>query len=349
MSTKTVTIKTLAAEFNVTPSTVSKALRDSSDISEETKRKIKILAKERGYKPNLMARNLVSRKSNIIGVIVPDISTSFFGNYLRGINLRARDYNYETIILVNEEDHQEERKNIEFLTNLRVEGIIIDAVPGDHNTDLLKDLSDGGMPIVFVDRKCEQVKADSVTTNDVKVGYSITRHFLSKEKRNIVFVGSVATLSVASDRFKGYKKALKEFGVAFNPNLQIEIDVTIEEGRLKKKITDFINSGQEFDSIICAGGYIAYYTGMVLLEAGYSIPEELLLGEFGDNSIVHRLGVPFVTVDQFPAKIGGKAFEILVKRIKNPKSMNGQKNNFIQSQLVSHHPAAHEHVVIEDI
>ena len=208
MGTKTVTIKTIAKEINVTPSTVSKALRDSSDISAETTRKIKQLAKDLGYKPNLMARNLVSRKSNIIGVIVPDVTTSFFGNTLRGINIRARGHKYETIILVNDEDHMEERKNIEFLSNLRVEGMIIDSVPGDHNTDLLKDLSDRGMPIVFVDRRCEQINADSVTTNDVKVGYSITRHFLKKEKRNIVFVGSVDTLSVANDRFKGYKKVL---------------------------------------------------------------------------------------------------------------------------------------------
>ena len=157
MGKKSVTIKTLAVECNVTPSTVSKALRDSSDISEETKRKVKKLARELGYKPNLMARNLVSKRSNIVGVIVPDVTTSFFGNTLRGINTRARNYQFETIILVNEENHKDERKNIEFLSNLRVEGMIIDSVPGDHNLDLLQDLSESGMPIVFIDRKCEAV------------------------------------------------------------------------------------------------------------------------------------------------------------------------------------------------
>ncbi len=344
-----VTIKTIAKAANVTPSTVSKALRDRSDISDKRKTEIKELAKKLGYKPNLMARNLVSSISNIIGVIVPDVTTSFFGNILRGINTSARNHQFETIILVNDENFEQERRNIEFLTNLRVEGMIIDLVPGDRNIDLLKELSERGMPIIFVDRKCDQVKADLVSTNDVKVGYSITRHFLSEGKRNIVFIGSVETLSVANDRFKGYKKALKEFGVPFNPDFKIEVDVAIDEGRLKNKIKDFIKSGQKFDSCICAGGYIAYYTGMVLLETGYSIPEDLLLGEFGDNSIVHRLGVPFVTIDQFPAKIGEKAFNLLVKRIKNPGSHNSRKNNYINSQLVSHHPAEHEHVILEDI
>lgn len=349
MVAKAVTIKTLAKEFNVSPATVSKALRDSYDISEETKRKIKKLAKDRGYKPNLMARNLVSRKSNIVGIIVPNISTSFFGFTLRGINIRSRKYSYETIILVNDEDYKEERKNIEFLSNLQVEGIIIDSVPGDHNIDLLKDLSEKGMPIVFIDRKCDQVNAESVTTNDVKAGYRITRHFLKNKKKNIIFVGSVNTLSVADDRFKGYKKALKEYNINFNENSSVYVDYEIEEDVLKNKIRKFVKSGQKFDSFICAGGVIAYNVGLVLLEEGYSIPEDVLLGEFGDNNIVHRLGVPFVTVDQFPSKIGEKAFDLLVRHIEEPNYIIKRKHNYIKSQLVSHHPAAHEHVHIEDI
>ncbi|MCB0748143.1 MAG: LacI family DNA-binding transcriptional regulator, partial [Ignavibacteriae bacterium] len=182
MTLNKVTIKTIAKKINVSPATVSKALRDSHDISDQTKLKIKNLAKKLGYKPNLMARNLVSKKSNIIGVIVPDISTSFFGLTVRGINYAARKHNYEVIILVNDEDHKVERKNIEFISNLQVDGILIDSVPGNHNLDLLEELSENGMPIVFVDRKCKKINADSVTTDDIKAGYTITKYFLKNNK-----------------------------------------------------------------------------------------------------------------------------------------------------------------------
>ena len=194
-----------------------------------------------------------------------------------------------------------------------------------HSADYVQDLTYSGLVKLFglknvIDYKWNQKYLIPYKKYPKNLGY-LSGSFLTSlinlggKQFNIVFVGSVDTLSVANDRFKGYKKALKEFGAPFNPDLRIEVDYAIEEERLKKKIWDFIKSGQKFDSFICAGGYIAYYTGMVLLEAGYSIPDDLLLGEFGDNSIVHRLGVPFVTVDQFPSKIGEKAFDIIDVKI----------------------------------
>ena len=117
-----------------------------------------------------------------------------------------------------------------------------------------------------------------------------------------------------------------------------------------KQVRTFARSRINFDGFICAGGYIAYYTGLVLVEEGYNIPGDVLLGEFGDNNIVHRLGVPFVTIDQSPVLIGEKAFDVLISKIKAGGKSNGiQKHVFIKSKLIHHFPAAHKHIFIEDI
>ncbi len=349
MTPKPVTIKTLASQIGVTPATVSKALRDASDISEKTKTKIKKLAKELGYKPNLMARNLVSKKSNIIGIVVPDISTSFFGFAVRGINLNAREYSLETIVLVNNEDYKIERKNLEFLYNLQVDGIIMDAVPGNKNIDLLSELTAKGIPIVFIDRKCKKIKADSVTTNDVKAGYVMTKYFLSRKKKNIAFIGPTDKLSVAYDRLTGYKKALNESKIAFNDKLIIPIDYAIKKEKLVEKIKTFIHSGVKFDSLICTGGLIAYLAGATLLKSGIDISQNIFIGEFGDNNIVYRLGIPFVTVDQQPFNIGEKALSILVNRINSKGKIFRKKHLYINSKLIYINPYEQKRIIIADI
>lgn len=122
MDKKLVTIKTLAEKLSVTPSTISKALRDGDDISEKMKEKVNKLANELGYRSNLAARSLVSGKSNMIAVLVPDVASSFFGYILRGINLDARKYGYETVILVSDEDHEEEKDNLNLSQHSKLMG-----------------------------------------------------------------------------------------------------------------------------------------------------------------------------------------------------------------------------------
>jgi len=116
------------------------------------------------------------------------------------------------------------------------------------------------------------------------------------------------------------------------------------------KVRNFVRSGQKFDGFICTGGLIAYYSGLILVEEGFTIPGDVYLGEFGDNNIVHRLGVPFVTVDQSPIKMGEKALELLIDKIDARKKTNGKQHHvFIKSKLIHHFPAAHKHIFIEDI
>lgn len=349
MKNKTVTLKTLAQQIGLTPATISKALRDGADISKATKEKVKTLADELGYQPNFMARTLVNKRSNIIGVIVPVLSESFFGFMVHAINEVARKNGYETIILMNNEDHEVEKKNLDFLSMLQVDGICIDSVPGNNNLQLKKKLIDRGVPFVSMDRHCEGIETDTVSTNDIKAAYSMVKHFINNGKKRIAFVGAIESLSVAEDRYKGYKKALKDFKIQYDGNLVVPIKVEIDHVELKEQIRSLLKSEKKIDAIVCAGGLITYSVGLVLFEQNISIPNDIALGEFGDNNVVHRLGVPFVTIDQAPYEIGKKAAEILIDRLKNKNQKTKLKHVKIHSQLIYHNPSVHEHILLEKI
>jgi len=349
MKNKTVTLKILAQQIGLTPATISKALRDSSDISKATITKVKALADELGYQPNFMARTLVNKRSNIIGVIVPVLSESFFGFMVHAINETARKNGYETIILMNNEDHEIEKKNLEFLSMLQVDGICIDSVPGSRNLRLKKKMIERGVPFVSMDRKCDGIETDTVSTDDIKASYSMVKHFINNAKKNIAFVGAIESLSVARERYKGYKKALKDFNIKYDKNLVVSIKVEIDQILLQEQIKALLKSKKKIDAIVCAGGQIAYLVGKVLNEQHISIPNEIALGEFGDNNIVHRLGVPFVTIDQTPYEIGKKAVETLLDRLKNKDLKTKPRHIKINSQLIYHNPAVHEHILIEKI
>jgi LacI family transcriptional regulator len=150
---KKITIKDIAKEIGVDPSTVSKALRKQSDISVEMQKKIKKIADKLGYRPNLLAKSLINKRSNILGVIVPDLRISFFSEATRGIYEEATKNGYETILLVHDENVENEKRKLEFLSDINVDGILLNAVDETTNLDLYKKLHSEGIKIICWDRK----------------------------------------------------------------------------------------------------------------------------------------------------------------------------------------------------
>src|SRR5665647_3431033 len=137
---KKLTLKDLANVLSVTPATVSKALRDSSDISLEMKKKVKSKAKELGYRPNLLARSLINNKSKILGIVVPDLRISFFSEAVRGMYEEANRKGYETILLIHDENKVIERKKLEFLSDIHADGILLNATGNKSNYDIYLSL-----------------------------------------------------------------------------------------------------------------------------------------------------------------------------------------------------------------
>ena len=331
LTRKKLTLKDVASVLGLTPATVSKALRDSSDISDETKKRVKDKCNELGYRPNLLARSLINNRSKILGVLIPDLRISFFSEAVRGMYEESSIKGYECLLLVHDEDPKKERQKIEFLSDIGVDGILLNAVGGDENKSLYKNLDEEGIRIVCWDRKLDDVPFNSVIINDIEASYKLTSEIISRGKRNILFLGPNTGIPVCRDRFKGYKMALQENGIQFNPDLVLETFRSVEDSY--EKMSVLLDKHTQIDGIVSIGGLITYGAGKAVLDHNLSIPDDIIIGEFGDNTVVLRLGRPFYTVNQNPYKIGKAATDLLINIIETHKSYSDFKDIIIDSEV----------------
>jgi len=332
---KPITLKTLANLLGYTPATISKALRDSSDISEKTIQIVKEKAEELGYHPNIMARSLIKRRSHILGIIVPDLGHSFFAELTRGIYEQARSYGYESIIMVHDENAKIEKRNLQFLSALNVDGLLIASVPSIINNDLIKRINERGIPFVCFDRRIDGLEFNSVTIDDQNAAEKLMEHIVKDGRKDVVFIGPLNDLFVAKGRYKGYVNVLNKYGIEIKPDYVLDCKTT--EDSAHSKMETFIKTGRNFDAVMCISGLIAFGVGKAVIEAGYSIPDKVLLTEFGDNNIVHRLGVPFVTIEQFPYEMGEKSLELIIRLIENKEEVKQHEHIYIDTRLIVHH------------
>jgi LacI family transcriptional regulator len=311
------TLKQIAKELNVSVSTVSKALNDSPEISEQTKAKIKEYAKLKNYKPNVIGLNLKNRKTKTIGVIIPDILNSFFAKVFSGIEKVADEKGYNVIMCISNESLEKEAHTLEILSNGTIDGFILsvsEEAQKQNSYDHFKEIINDGTPIVMFDRIAEGIDCDKVIVDDFDSALDSTQRLIDLGCKNIALLSSVDNLSVGKLRFEGYLKALEKNKIPVNTNLIIRTDseedlkVQMEEVFAKNKI-DGIFALEENDSVA------ALRMG---LKKGYKIPEELCIIGFADGILAsRRLSPSLTTVSQHGIEIGEEAAKLLIKRLEN--------------------------------
>jgi LacI family transcriptional regulator len=329
---KKLTLKDVANALSLTPATVSKALRDSSDISAETKERVKKVCNELGYRPNLLARSLISNRSRILGVLVPDLRISFFSEAVRGMYEEASLKGYECILLVHDEDAEKEKKKIEFLSDLGVDGILLNSVGSKKNFKLYNSIIEEGIKIVCWDRKLEEFNFKSVIINDTDASFRLTSEMIRQGRKNILFLGPHTGIPVCRDRFNGYKMALQKYKIPFRNELVIETFRDV--GESYRKMSAFLDKKIKVDGLISVGGLNTYGAGKAILDHSLNIPEDVIIGEFGDNDVVYRLGVPFYTVHQNPYKIGKASVDLLVKILETKEDESRLNDIIIDSEVL---------------
>jgi DNA-binding LacI/PurR family transcriptional regulator len=329
---KKLTLKDVADSLSLTPATVSKALRDGSDISLETRERVKKACRELGYRPNLLARSLISNRSRILGVIVPDLRISFFSEAVRGMYEEASIKGYECILLAHDEDADKERKKIEFLSDLGVDGILLNSAGGKKNFELYKSIFEEGIKIVCWDRKLDELKFKSVIINDISASYNLTEEMIKKGRKNILFLGPHRGIPVCRDRFNGYKMALQKYKIPYRPELVLETFRDVDDSY--KKMSTFLDKKIKIDGMVSVGGLNTFGAGKAILDHKLTIPKDVVIGEFGDNDVVYRLGVPFYTVNQNPYKIGKASVDLLVKIIDTKEDEDKFQDIIIESELL---------------
>lgn len=315
MAAKT-TLKDLAGILGVSVSTVSKALNDSPEISESTRKKIKEVALSCNYVPNNVAQSLKSKSTKTIGVIIPSILIEFFNKVLYGIEAEATKRGYKIIICLSNETFLKEKESIDTFINGSVDGIILSVA---EETQKIKESSHFeksakySLPMVMFDRVVENFKCDKVTVDDFEGALEATKFLSEIGSKNIMFLNTISDISVGQLRQEGYIKAIEDLN--YKPLI-----LNLENYKLiEKELTELL-SKEKVDAILAADEYSAVLAMNVARLNNYNIPEDISVMGF-TNGLISEYAIPSLTVvSQHAENIGGLAVETLINRIKDKEN-----------------------------
>lgn len=306
-----VTLKELARQLDLSISTVSKALNDSSEISDSTKEKVKELANIHQYVPNSYAQGLKSKKTKTIGVVVPQILSNFFSMALDGMEEKATELGYKIIICISKESIQKEKQAIEMLTRSQVDGIIIS--PSRETQALgkkehLRYLNRIGTPVVMFDRLVDGIKADKISINDFLEAEMASLELYKSGCSKIAYFSGIANTSVNENRKKGYRKMIQDHGLE---ELVFEIDC---ENYPIKRLKELLQ-GKKFDGLLISDELTTILTARNILCAGYKIPEDISLIGFTNGKMGETFVPSLTTIDQKAKEQGELAIKTIIDRI----------------------------------
>lgn len=313
-------MKDIARDLGVSLMTVSKALRSHSDISEETKRRVLKRAQELNYRPNWIARSLVTRRTYMIGLIIPDLMHSFFAEVAKGISQKFEPLGYQIVISNSEENSAAELRQIEVLLDRSVDGIIIAPAEASVKGELFERLENRArkIPYVLIDRMPSGFEGHFVGVKDEDIGMMATEHLIEQGCRRIAHLRGPSN-SPGLGRLRGYKRALAKHDLELDAEYIVSgkhEDSTGYEGMRK-----LLRLPARPDGVFCYNDPVAAGAIKAILESGLHVPDDIAVVGAGNVHYSDLLRVPLSTVDQSSSQIGEKAAELLVECIEAKKAI----------------------------
>lgn len=319
-----VTLEDIARKLRVSKVTVSKALRGHQDISVEMKKKIKKLAQEIGYYPNFVARNLSSRKSNTIGVIVPKIAHYFFASVIEGIYDAAYKHNYEIILTVSQESAERELRHINSLLSMRVDGLIISLSEQTKNDTIFHTIKKMGIPLTFMDRVPRLNGFNTVTVDDRGGAFAATRHALEIGYRKIAHLAGYQHTNIGRERYRGFVDALNQYGIKKKREWIVYGGFGESDGYSGFK--KLYETGELPQMVFAVTFPVALGIYRAVKELGLRIPDDIDLICFGNSGLSQFLSPPMSYVDQPNYELGQCALELTLENIQ-------KKDQFVPQQI----------------
>ena len=311
-----ITLKDIARELDVSISTVSKALKNSKEISKDTKDRIKAFAKFYNYRPNNIALSLKNRRTKNIGVVIPDIVHHFFTTVFRGIEKYANSMGYNVIICISDESFDKEVINMEMLANGSIDGFILSlSAETQRKNDYthLKELLDQGIPIVLFDRVTEEIACDKVVLNDKGISIEAVEHFVGAGSKKIALITTENFFNVSESRKEGYLQGLKENNIPIDENLILTLPHGLDNTNL---ITEFFQKN-EIDAILCVNEIFAVQCMSIIQHLGYNVPNDISIIGFTDGILSKYSSPKLTTVAQHGENMGEKAAKFLIDRMES--------------------------------
>jgi LacI family transcriptional regulator len=334
MKFESATIKDIALKLNLSKSTVSRALRDSYEISNETKKLVLEYAKKINYRPNPIALSLKERRSHTIGIVVPEFSNNFFSQAINGMESIAYSKGYNVIITQSHESYDREVINVEHMAYRSVDGLLISVSVETENYDHLKKLHDRGLPIVFFDRIVEEIDTYKVVCDNFKGAYDATTHLIKKGFKNIAHITSAEQMFITQKRLEGYKKALEDHNIPIQPEL---IKHCVHGGKITSEVEEAIASllslKKKPDAILSGGDRIT--TEMLPILKKFNTLKNKIAYMGFSNSDLTDLFTPSLSVIRQPAfEIGQAAMEQLIIIIESKRPILEFSTQTFESTII---------------
>jgi LacI family transcriptional regulator len=324
-------LEDLAKILGVSKVTISKALRDHPDISDDTKNKIKKLADELGYRPNMMARNLSSRKSNIIGIVVPKIAHFFFSSIIEAVYDTAFEHNYDSVIMVSQESAEREKQHLQSLISMRVDGLIISITEQTKDVTVFERILGMKTPIVFIDRVPNIPNVPTVTVDDRGGAFMAVEHFIQKGFRKIGLIGGYDHINIGRARNLGFYDALNKYNIPVNENWVVKGGFSEVDGF--NGLKQIISSGSIPEAILAVTYPVALGVYAAASEIGIKIPNDINVMCFGNNIYKYMAPSVFDFISQPSEELGRRAVNLLIDLMTKPETVK-EKNIELKTNLL---------------
>jgi DNA-binding LacI/PurR family transcriptional regulator len=306
------TLKDVAKKAAVSISVASRALGSYGYVSRESQEKVLKAAQKIGYQSDYIAKGLKTRQTYTIGLVISDITNTWFTTVVRAIEDVAEQNGYNLILCNSDEDPRKETKYLEVLYGKKIDGLII-AVTGE-NAPYLKRLVRGGLPVVLLDRKIKGLRATQVSIDNEYGAYEAVNHLIKLGHQRIGIINGLPRTTVGKDRFRGYKKALEDNGFPLDPSLIKYGDFRMEKAR--KATEEFMKMKNRPTALFVANNVMVMGAFKASKENEVKIPQEMALVGFDDPEWASLTEPPLTTVRQPTYSIGTMACQALLQRIR---------------------------------
>lgn len=309
-----ITIKDIARELKISVATVSRALRNTYDVSKATRRRVLTKAKELNYRANYNATGLASNKSHNIAVILPTITNYYFSTVITGIQKVAYENNYNIIFYVTGESQERELSIIKELSLSSIDGLLACVTGDSKNVRHFKKIMENDIPLVFFDRAAEISHSSKVVQNDFEGAFMAVDYLIENGYQRIALIGGAAELSFSKERLRGYCSALESRGLPYLPKRVIHS--AFNQGSGYHDTMELLKTDATIDAIFAVNDRKAVGAILALKEAGMAVGKEVGVVGFTNDPISTIISPTLTTVEEPALEIGMKSCELLLKQIR---------------------------------
>ena len=309
-----VTISDIAKALNLSKSTVSRALHgDFMNVSPETQELVRRKAEELGFRPNISAANLRSRSTHIIGVVIPELETSFYPTFLETAQRKLKALGYRVIFVQSNESPADERDNVNMMIDNHVDGLLVSVCDGEKNLDLYKNIINRGLPLVFFDRHVENIEAPQVLSDDYNSSFFLTEELIRHGARRIVHMKGPAGISNSADRLQGYREALDKWKIPFSDELVVDGGVSFRDGEVTA--IALLEKGIKFDAIHAFTEMSLLGAKNVIQSHGIRIPQDVMIACLSGTNLCKMVYPKVTVVEQDAVGMATSAVNIIMDLI----------------------------------